>query len=232
MRSKSPKSRAPGALAASLALLVMGGDAAAQPNAFISYDMRMDRADTGFPRVIGADMWPGNWASDIDAAVNWGDGKAYFFAGSQYIRFDIARGEADPGYPKPINDRTWPGLWPDGVDAAINWGDGKVYFFRDGHYIRYDIARDRADPGYPYPVSDEYWPGLSQLGRIDSAVNWGNGKAYFFNGSRYVRYDVRAGLPDRGYPKIVNAGTWPGVWRHGFNSVLAWRGGKAYFFGR
>ncbi len=216
-----------------LALLLLAGfEAAAKPEDYIRYDIRRDEADPGYPQRISPQNWPGNWASHIDAAVNWGNGKAYFFAGSEYIRFDIHAGRADPGYPKPINSSTWPGLWPSGVDAAINWGNGKVYFFKDGYYIRYDIAADRADAGYPYPVTDEYWPGLRQLGPIDSAVNWGNGKAYFFNGSRYIRYDIRAGRPDRGYPKGINDRTWPGLWRRGFNSVLAWQGGKAYFFGR
>ena len=198
---------------------------------YIRYDIRQDQADPGYPRQIGANVWPGPWSGRMDAAVNWGNGKAYFFSGSQYVRFDIAAGRPDPGYPKPINASTWPGLWPSGVDAAINWGNGKVYFFKDGHYIRYDIAADRADPGYPYPVTDEYWPGLRQLGRIDGAVNWGNGKAYFFNGSNYIRYDIHAGVPDRGYPKPINNRTWPGLWRGGFNSVLAWGDGKAFFVG-
>jgi len=42
--------------------------------------------------------------------VNWGNGKAYFFKGSQYIRYDIATDKADPGYPKTIDNSTWPGI--------------------------------------------------------------------------------------------------------------------------
>ncbi len=53
-----------------------------------------------YPRGI-AGAWPG-LTSPIDAAVNWGNGKAYLFKGAEYIRHDIASGNIDPGYPKPI----------------------------------------------------------------------------------------------------------------------------------
>jgi hypothetical protein len=42
--------------------------------------------------------------------VNWGNGKAYFFKGSQYIRYDIKADKADPGYPKTVDNNTWPGI--------------------------------------------------------------------------------------------------------------------------
>ena len=48
---------------------------------------------------------------------------------------------------------------------------------------------------------------------IDDAVNWGNGKAYFFKGGQYIRYDIKADRADPGYPKAVDAGTWPGLIR-------------------
>ncbi|MBV5337686.1 MAG: hypothetical protein J0653_07030, partial [Deltaproteobacteria bacterium] len=46
----------------------------------------------------------------IDAAVNWKNGKVYFFKGNSYVRFDVKSDRTDPGYPKPINDETWPGV--------------------------------------------------------------------------------------------------------------------------
>jgi matrix metalloproteinase-14 (membrane-inserted) len=42
--------------------------------------------------------------------VNWGNGKAYFFKGSEYLRWDITTDKADPGYPKPIDSKSWNGL--------------------------------------------------------------------------------------------------------------------------
>ncbi|MBV5337687.1 MAG: hypothetical protein J0653_07035, partial [Deltaproteobacteria bacterium] len=68
-------------------------------------------------------------------------------------------------------------------------------------YVRYDMKSDRTDPGYPKPISNENWPGVPWYDGIDAAVNWGNGKAYFFKGGEYVRYDVKADRVDPGYPK-------------------------------
>jgi TolB-like protein len=171
-------------------------------------------------------------SSSRTGAVNWGNGKAYFFKSNHYIRYDIASGRADSDYPKPINAQTWPGVvWTDGIDAVVNWGNGKAYFFRDDRYIRYDIAADRADPGYPKRLNAETWPGWPWRGGIDGAVNWGNGKAYFFKGNQYLRYDIGKDRVDPGYPKLVNDETWPGmIWTDGFDDVVLWENGKAFFF--
>jgi TolB-like protein len=171
-------------------------------------------------------------SSTLSGAVNWGNGKVYFFRGNQYIRYDIAAGRSDPGYPKPINSGTWPGMiWVDGIDAVVNWGNGKAYFFRGNQYMRYDIASDRADPGYPQPINNQTWPGIMWTNGIDAAVNWGNGKAYFFKGNQYIRYDIQADRADPGYPKQINAQTWPGmIWVDGIDDVVIWNKGKAFFF--
>jgi len=168
----------------------------------------------------------------IDAAVEWDNGKAYFFRGNRYVRYDIKADRVDPGYPKPINGETWPGVpWTDGIDAAVNWGNGKAYFFRGNQYVRYDIKADRVDPGYPKPINGETWPGVPWMDGIDAAVNWGNGKAYFFRGNQYVRYDIKADRVDPGYPKPINGETWPGVpWMDGIDAAANWRNGKSYFF--
>ncbi len=46
---------------------------------------------------------------------------------------------------------------------------------------------------------------------IDAVVAWDNGKAYFFKGRQYVRYDIKADRVDPGYPKPINNETWPGL---------------------
>jgi type 1 glutamine amidotransferase len=168
----------------------------------------------------------------IDAVVAWDNGKAYFFKGSQYSRYDMKADRVDPGYPKPINSETWPGLpWTDGIDAAVNWGNGKAYFFKGGHYIRYDIRTDRVDPGYPKPINSETWPGLPWTDGIDAAVNWGNGKAYLFKGTQYVRIDIQADRVEQGYPKEIYGPNWQGVpWADGIDAAVNWKNGKAYLF--
>jgi len=180
---------------------------------YVRYDMKTDRVDPGYPKPIDNQSWPGLTFTDgIDAAANWGNGKAYFFKGGQYIRYDLRSDRADPGYPKPIDNQSWPGLpWTSGIDAAVNWYNGKAYFFKGSQYVRYDVKADRVDPGYPKTISAESWPGLGFTDGVDAAVNWKNGKAYFFKGDRYIRYDVKSDRADSGYPKPIDNQSWPGL---------------------
>ena len=173
---------------------------------------------------------PPKTAETIDAAVEWGNGKAYFFKGSQYSRYDLKADRVDPGYPKSITE--WTGLpWTDGIDAAVNAGNGKVYFFKESQYVRWDIQTDRADPGYPKPINNETWPGVPWTNGIDAAVNWGNGKILLFKGSQYVRMDVPADRVDPGYPKPINNETWPGLpWTNGIEAAINGGNGKIYLF--
>jgi hypothetical protein len=92
--------------------------------------------------------------------------------------------------------------------------------------MAYDIATDKAEPGPRY--IGKFWHGLWPEG-IDAGCLWNNGKAYFFRGSEYVRYDVAADRVDPGYPKTIASG-WPGVWPDGIDGVALWPDGTAYFF--
>ena len=181
---------------------------------YVRYDPKADKVDPGYPQPI-AGNWPGfppEFTTGVDADVIWNNGKVYFFKGSQYLRYDIAADKVDPGYPVPIA-ANWRGLWEDNINAAVVWPNGKAYFFKGPLYMRYDIATDQADPGYPQPIKDN-WPGFpaSFAERIDRAVMWNNGKAYFFKDSEYIRYDVTTDKVDPGYPLPI-AGNWPGLWQ-------------------
>jgi matrix metalloproteinase-14 (membrane-inserted) len=62
-------------------------------------------------------------------------------------------------------------------------------------------------------------------------VNWGNGKAYFFKGNQYIRYDIQHDRVDLGYPKPINAQTWPGmIWTDGIDDAVMWNNNKVFFF--
>ena len=174
--------------------------------------------------VVG--NWPALWTADIDAAVNWGNGKVYFFKGGEYIRYNIKADVSDAGYPSPISGN-WPGLWTDNIDAIVNWGNGKVYFFSGSEYCRYDIERDSVDPGYPRTIAGN-WPGLWSSG-IDAAVAWHDGRVYFFKGSEYVRYNMDVDAVDVGYPCEI-AGAWPGIWTSDIDAIVNWGNGKVFFF--
>jgi hypothetical protein len=147
----------------------------------------------------------------LDAVVDWGNGKAYFFKGSRYVRFDMKAMRVDPDYPKNISE--WRGMpWTDGIDAAFNLGNGKAYFFKGSEYIRWDIAADHMDPGYPKPISTPTaWTGLPWTDGFDAVINLGNGKLFFFKGAEYIQYDLKTDKADPGYPKRITQLTWPGL---------------------
>jgi len=121
-------------------------------------------------------------------------------------------------YPKTYSHAT--GIWP----------NGKAYFFKGDQYLRYDPVQDRTDAGFPHPIAGN-WHGLpaSFAAGIDAAVLWNNGKAYFFKGDKYVRYDIAANKSDAGFPKPI-AGNWNGLGGHKIDAAVRWPNGKAYFF--
>jgi Hemopexin len=62
---------------------------------------------------------------------------------------------------------------------------------------------------------------------IDTSIIWPNGKAYFFFGSEYVRYDIEQDRVDDGYPLQIE-GNWTGLWSPVGTGVV-WPNGKVYF---
>ncbi|WP_456845222.1 hemopexin repeat-containing protein [Cellulomonas sp. P5_C6] len=88
--------------------------------------------------------WPGVDAAQIDAVLNWGTGKLYFFCGPDYLRYDITLDRVDDNYPRPIAG-AWQGLWDDGVDAALYQGGTYAYFFKGSEYRRYNVDTDAVD---------------------------------------------------------------------------------------
>jgi Hemopexin/Astacin (Peptidase family M12A) len=183
------------------------------------YDPKADKVDPGYPLPI-AGNWPGfppTFAAGVNAAVVWTNGKAYFFKGNQYIRYDIAADKVDSGYPLPIAGH-WAGLWTDNMDAGVVWPNGKAYFFKGPQYMRYDIATDKADSGYPRAIQGS-WGGFpaSFAAGVNAAVVWNNGKAYFFKGSEYIRYDIATDKTDAGYPKPIK-GAWTGLFEQNIDA--------------
>lgn len=195
-------------------------------NSYLGYDRGEDRLDEGYPLPI-ANNWPGLAEAgfdEIDAALNTGHGKVYFFRGGQYMRYDVVADRADDGYPQPIANN-WPGIveagFVDGIDAALNLGNGKAYFFRGNQYVRYDLAADRVDDGYPLLIAGS-WAGFTEAGfadRIDSAINWGSGTVFFFRDGQYLAYDMATERVVDGYPRPI-AGNWPGLSEAGADANL------------
>ncbi|WP_460308921.1 glucosaminidase domain-containing protein [Actinocorallia aurea] len=79
---------------------------------YARYDIAADAQDPGYPKDIVGN-WGGVsavWVGDgIDAAINPGSGRAYFFKGEEYIALDWATKSQLPGYPIKVSEE-WPGL--------------------------------------------------------------------------------------------------------------------------
>jgi uncharacterized membrane protein len=79
------------------------------------------------------------------------------------------------------------------------------------------------------------WPSAWTLG-IDAGVVLNNGKAYFFKGPKYLRYDIAGDRVDNGYPAAI-AGHWrglPAVFNSGIDFVFRAPGEELpvdYFYG-
>lgn len=166
------------------------------------------------------------------------NGFAYFFNGNQYWKYDWKKDKMVDGYPMSIDLWKFPGSFAQGIDAALE-GEGqyagKVYFFKGDEYIRYDWDKDAVDQGYPKKLSAWNLTGVFSTG-IDAAVNGKGayrGKAYFFKGNQYVRYDWKTDKVDNGYPQPISAWNLPAPFDKGVDAALNGKEafeGKLYFF--
>ena len=84
------------------------------------FDLNANALEAGFPKVY-ASLWPGLFGTDLDGAINYGNGIAYFFKGSRYTRYDLVADKAETGYPLPISGN-WPGMFATGVKAPVLLG--------------------------------------------------------------------------------------------------------------
>ena len=120
-------------------------------------------------------------------------------------------------------------VYPRALSPSGIWPNGKAYFFKGSQYVRYDPGADKADPGYPKAIAGN-WPGVPAAfaAGVNAVAVWDNGKAYFFKGNQYIRYDIAGSKVDPGYPKLI-AGNWPGLWSDNIDAALIWPNSKAYF---
>ena len=172
-----------------------------------------------------------------DTVVTWKQGKVFFFKGDEYVSFDLYKNYFDWGYPQKISQSEWfnfPEQFHQGIDAGVIWADGKAFFFRGNEYIRYDLYKNQVEFGYPQKLDNGNWMGWPEhfYQGIDAAVLWNNGKAYFFKGDEYIRYDIYQEMMDPDYPKKIkdNWQDLPDYFSHDLSAVIRLNANQAYFF--
>jgi hypothetical protein len=127
---------------------------------FFTYDKATKTFDTELRQIQGVDAngkayWPNMQLEAIDAAINWGDGTAYFFSGPNYTCYDLIANRAMDGYPRPIKPY-WEGIDFERIDAATTWDFRKAFFLRGNQYVRFDMQAYIVDPGYPKRLKGSY----------------------------------------------------------------------------
>ena len=186
----------------------------------VRYDIASDRVDGA--AVALTETWPtlpATFAGGIDAAVNYGNGKAYLFRGAGYVRLDIAAGTVETE--ERAIGTYWRGTgeagFAAGLDAAVNAGNGFVYLFRGRSFASYDVAADQltgVGELSAWRLSTDGWFDAG----VDAAVNYGDGNLYFFRGDRYVRYDLASGSVAAA-PRLIGD-YWTGTREVGFTDTL------------
>ena len=80
---------------------------------YLRFDLSENKVDTGYPKPINNDTWPGlaAYATNISAAVKWDNQKAYIFLNNQnYVRYSITEDKVESGYPAKTNNENWKGV--------------------------------------------------------------------------------------------------------------------------
>jgi Rv2525c-like, glycoside hydrolase-like domain/Hemopexin len=130
---------------------------------YFRYDVLSETVDP--PYVNGVDIaqeWEGLTLDRVDACINWGNGKIFFFRRDQYWQYDIKKDYTDKGHPKRISDR-FAGLFEKDIDAAINWSNGIAFFFKGNEYRYFSLSKNKVVfTDSPHLISED-WPGLSGL---------------------------------------------------------------------
>jgi hypothetical protein len=175
---------------------------------YLRYDVDNDLVDVA-PVEISAN-WPklrNDFQAGVDAAVNWGDGFAYFFKGRLYCRYNIDADVVDVGPTDIFPNWKLPEEMHSGIDAAVNWGDGHAYLFKGARYVRMNIATDLVDVG-PTEIS-RFWTHLPAEfhSGLSDVVNW-NLRLHWERRSddERFRYVMERLVDHYGYPDTGAAG--------------------------
>ena len=159
----------------------------------------------GYPRSISRD-WAG-LPGNLDASLVWRNGKILFFKGSKYWRFSGV-GKLDAGYPKEISEG-FLGI-PNNLDAAYV-RDGKIYFFKGSYFWTFNTKRNISQR---HRIST--MTGVPD--NLDGALQYSNGRTYFFKDGVYYRLDVNTFSVESASPRFPRETS---VWWFGCSSTAS-----------
>ncbi len=164
----------------------------------------------------------------IDAATVTPDGVVHFFSGGLVLPYLLGGPVPGPVRPAEPISLEWPGLTFTAIDAAFTSPRGVTYFFSGSQYAKSD-SRTRALIAGARPIRDHwnqgYWDKVpSGWDRdLSAACVWPeSGKAYWFKGQHYLRYNL-----DRDRVDTDDSGGWgyplriADYWKLGFTEVDA-----------
>lgn len=139
------------------------------------------------------------------------------------LRLSLCRDDGAPFFTQDIDlSSLQVGPTPPHLCAAVRDAT-RAYVFMGDAYVRCDPHAGAIADGYPKKIADG-WHGLFHgwlsPGRgLDAVYFSPRGKAYFFCGNGYVRYDLEKDRPDPGYPKYIQP-HWRGLWPAHLLAVL------------
>jgi hypothetical protein len=121
-------------------------------------------------------------------------------------------------------------------DALVWQGSNVAYFLMGGLYTKFGTVapNDHVHDLYPRALTNTNWPGwpisAPWSGGADASIDYGNGKAYFFSGNQYLRYDKATDRVDAA-PRTLPGGwvNWPATWTS-VDAAVRWSNGKVYMF--
>jgi len=146
----------------------------------------------------------------IDAAIDYNEKYAYFFAGKKYIKYDKNSNKIIGG---PWNIKgNWGGISFNSIDAAFKTlGDEKIFFFSGDKYTKYDVSSRKIVRGYPKKIKTGF-PGLEKLKSINAAINTYQNYVFFLgkdyhDNNVFMKYNLNTKRMLYGYPRNVT-NTW------------------------
>jgi len=152
---------------------------------------------------------------DFQAGFKW-ENYLYLFKGPQVIKYNL---ETKMREDKDFIKNMFPELdFIDDIDTVFPWNN-KVYFFKGDKVAIYNMFTKTQDKigkitdDFKIELQDKKNQDLFSSD-LDSAIPWNKDKVYFFKGDKYLKYDMKDKIVERGYPFDINNPNTVTDWRN------------------